>query len=139
MKEALNVLAAIDADAARLDELEAAYGTAHALLDQAEEAWLDVKDTIAESLKDEMTEAGRKGDPAEHWIETQARKHNRVAYTNYRRAKRAVDRISEQAHMKRSAMSGRQSELAALRDEVRSQPYQPQRHMGDAIGARRAA
>jgi hypothetical protein len=68
-----------------------------------------VRDKVAESLKDEMEQQGRKGDPAEHWVDTQARRENRLAWTNYRRAKRAVERIKEQIKAKTSAMSGRQS------------------------------
>lgn len=135
MSNPADILSKIDADAARLDELEQAMETATNLLDQAEEAWLETADKVAEDLKDEMREEGRKGDPAAHWVEAQARKSNRVAYTNYRRAERAVKRIKEQLKARQAAMNGRQSELAALRDELRATAYQPgSRHMG----ARRA-
>jgi len=131
MSTPLEVMEALDADAARLDELEKHIGTATTLLDEAEERWLEVTDKVAEALKDEMREEGRKGDPAQHWVETQARRENREAYTNYRRAERAVKRIKEQLRAKQAAMSGRQSELAALRDELRAGVYQPgSRHSG---------
>jgi len=119
------LMEAIDNDAVRLDELERLLGTCVDTLDQAEERWLEVRDTVAEALKDEMEKQGRKADPAEHWIDTQARKENRVAYTNYRRAKRAVDKCQVQVQAKRAAMNGRQSSLKALADEARAQPYQP--------------
>lgn len=116
---------AIDADAVRLDELEQLLDRAVQAMDDAEFAWLEVRDQVAESLKDEMEQQGRKGDPAEHWIDMKARRENRVAHTNYRRAKRAVDKISTQIQAKRAAMNGRQSELKALADEARAMPYQP--------------
>jgi chromosome segregation ATPase len=103
-------------DAARLDELDKLLDTAIDALDAAEDRWLEVRDKVAESLKDEMEQQGRKGDPAEHWVDTQARRENRLAWTNYRRAKRAVERIREQIKAKTSAMSGRQSQLRAQND-----------------------
>ena len=128
MSDPVAIMLAIDADATRLDELEQAIGNATDLLDTAEEAGLQVADVVAEALKTEMHEQGRKGDPAQHWVETQARKENRVAYTNYRRAERAVKRIKEQLRAKQAAMNGRQSELGALRDELRAVQYQPHSH-----------
>ena len=138
MSNPVALMEAIDADAVRLDELEQLLGTCVDTLDQAEERWLEVRDTVAESLKDEMEKQGRKADPAEHWIDTQARKENRVAYTNYRRAKRAVDKTQVQVQAKRAAMNGRQSSLAALRDEIKSAPYQPA-PTGETFGRRWAA
>jgi hypothetical protein len=103
-------------DAARLDELDKLLDAAIDTLDAAEDRWLEVRDVVAESLKDEMEQQGRKGDPAEHWVDTQARRENRLAWTNYRRAKRAVERIKEQIKAKTSAMSGRQSQIRAMND-----------------------
>jgi hypothetical protein len=119
------LMLAIDNDAARLDELEKLLDQSVDALDQTEERWLEVRDAVADDLKDEMEKQGRKGDPAEHWIDAQARKSNRVAFTNYRRAKRAVDKCQIQVQAKRAAMNGRQSNLKALADEARAQPYQP--------------
>lgn len=125
MSDPAALMQAIDDDAVRLDELEKVLDTVVELLDQAEHNWLEVRDMVAESLKDEMERQGRKADPAEHWIDTQARQQNRVAYTNYRRAKRAVDKVQVQVQAKRSAMNGRQSHLKALADEAKAMPYQP--------------
>lgn len=125
MPNPVALMDALDADAVRLDELEQLIETATDALDQAEQEWLEVADAVAESLKDEMREEGRKGDPAQHWVETQTRRQHRVEYTNYRRAERAVKRIKEQLRAKQAAMNGRQSELAALRDELRAGQYQP--------------
>lgn len=120
------LMLALDNDADRLDELEAALGETTELLDQAEERWLEITDAVGESLKDEMDRQGRKGDPAAHWVESVARRQDRLAHTNYRRAKRAMDRIKEQIGAKKAAMSGRQSNLAVKREELRATPYAPQ-------------
>lgn len=125
VSDPVEVMRAIDNDAMRLDELESLLDDAVSALDASEERWDEVRDATAESLKDEMADTGRKGDPAEHWIDSVARRENRTVYVNYRRARRAVDRIREQIRAKQAAMSGRQSELAALRDEVRARTYQP--------------
>jgi hypothetical protein len=114
------VMLAIDADAARLDQLEKLLGDASDALDQAEENWDEVYDQIARELKDQMDTDGRKGDPAEHWITATARQRNRDVYKTWRRARRALDRIEKQVKAKTAAMSGRQSELGALRDEARA-------------------
>jgi hypothetical protein len=126
VSDPVTVMLAIDADALRLDELEKALGEAADLLDQAEEAWDEVYDAVAESLKTEMANEGRKGDPAEHWITATTRRQHRATYVNWRRARRAMDRIEKQVKAKTAAMSGRQSELGALRDEIRAGNYQPQ-------------
>jgi hypothetical protein len=64
----------IDRDAADLDRLSKAIHHANARLDVAEHNWEVVYDQMAETLKDEMAEDGRKGDPAEHWILSTARR-----------------------------------------------------------------
>lgn len=118
MSDPVALLLAIDADAARLDELEKLAGVTADAMERAEYIWLEVRDVIAEALKDEMVSEGRKGDPAEHTVLTAARMAHRVEFTNWRRAKRALETIDRQMAAKRAAMSGRQSELAALRDEL---------------------
>lgn len=120
MSDPVSVMLAIDDDAARLDELEKAIGDAADLMERAEEAWLEIYDRTAEDLKDEMAETGRKGDPAEHWVTSVARRQHRVEYTNWRRARRAYEKFDKQIGAKKAAMNGRQSELAVLRDELNS-------------------
>lgn len=105
-------------DYTRLDELEKQLDIAIALLDDAEQQWLEVWDKVSEDLKEEMREDGRKGDPAEHTIESVARRQNRIAFTNYRRAKHARERIQLQLKAKHSSLSGRQTHLNALKDET---------------------
>jgi hypothetical protein len=113
------VLAYLDADAVRMDELEKAIGRAADLLDEAEDVWLVLYDKTAEALKDEMREDGRKGDPAEHWVVTETRRAHRAEYTTWRRAERAVKRLDAQRRAKSDAISARQSELSAMRDGFR--------------------
>lgn len=120
MSDPVDVMLAIDRDAERLDELEKLIGESADLLERAEEAWLEIYDRVAEDLKDEMQEQARKGDPAEHWVTSVARRQHRVEYSNLRRAKRAYEKFDKQIGAKKAAMNGRQSELAVLRDELNS-------------------
>jgi chromosome segregation ATPase len=109
----------IDRDAADLDRLSKAIHHANARLDVAEHNWEVVYDQMAETLKEEMDEDGRKGDPAEHWILSTARRRFRPVWQEYREAKRAVDKLERQLKAKTAALSGRQSELNALKAELR--------------------
>lgn len=111
-------------DYTRLDQLEKGLEKAIEVLDRAEYAWLEVYDAVSEALKSEMEEAGRKGDPAEHTIESAARRQHRVTYTNWRRAKHARDMIQTQIKTKQVSLSGRQTHLNALRAETYQQPSQ---------------
>lgn len=113
------VLDRISADADDLDRLSKAIYTATSLLDEAEELWDAHLDATTQTLEEEYAEAGRKSVP-EHTALSAARRTNPVAYRNYRRAKRAVERLQQQLSAKRSAASARQSELNALRDEMRA-------------------
>jgi conjugal transfer/entry exclusion protein len=113
------VLDRIAADANDLDRLSKAIYDAMALLDEAEERWDSVLDQVTQTLEEEYAEAGRKSVP-EHTALSAARRENRQAYQNFRRAKRAVERLQQQLSAKRSAASARQSELNALRDEYRA-------------------
>lgn len=116
------IMKAIDHDAQWLDWLGKALDNAVDMQDAAEAEWDTVYDATADTLKEEMEKEGRKGDPAAHWIETQARKENRVAYQNLRRAKRMVEKLEKQIRAAAAAMNGRQSELAGLRSESGAPP-----------------
>lgn len=113
------LIAGLGNDAARLDELEKLLEQATDALDNAEEAWLFHLDQIGEDLKDEAVKAGQRP-PAEHMIVSEARRSNRVAYSNWRRAERAVKLIEKQIGARKAAMNGRQSQLSALREESRA-------------------
>jgi hypothetical protein len=121
------VVGRIHGDAEDLDGISKALYDANQRMDQTEAAWLLVYDAVAESLKDEMADEGRKGDPAEHWITSVARRQHRVVYQEWRNAKREVERLDRQLQAKRSAISGRQSELKSLQAEAEYQGYVGQR------------
>lgn len=110
---------AIARDSNDLDRLSKALYDATGLLDEAEERWDEVFDATMEALEEEYAEAGRKSVP-EHTAVSAARRRNPVAYRNYRRAKHAVERLQHQLRAKTSALSGRQSNLNALRDEIKA-------------------
>lgn len=117
------ILEEINENAGSLDEISKALKAANDRMDDAEAGWLVVYDAVAESLKDDMADEGRKGDPAEHWITSTARRQHRLVYQEWRNAKREVERLDRQLQAKRSATSGRQSLLSALKDEVRWQDH----------------
>lgn len=125
--EVLTPLDLIHVDAAALDTIAKSLKTATGRLDDAEDAWEKVYDQVAEDLQTEMTEAGRKGSPAEHLIVSMTRRQHRTVWVEYRRAKRDLERLEKQLQAKRASMSGRQSELRALGAEVDAQDYVMQR------------
>jgi hypothetical protein len=142
VSDPIALIEALDLDAQRLDQLEKLIENATDALDEAEARWDEEYDKVAESLKDDMAREGRKGDPAEHWITATTRREHRTVYETWRRARRAVERIEKQIKAKQAAQSGRQSALAALRDEARSaQAHAPGQGRGiwDRSGGRRAA
>jgi chromosome segregation ATPase len=113
------VLDDIARDTNDLDRLSKAIFQATAILDEAEDIWLAKYDAVLEALEEEFAEAGRKHVP-EHTAVSAARRAHRDEWTTYRRAKRAVERLQQQLQAKRAALSGRQSNLNALRDEARA-------------------
>jgi hypothetical protein len=123
----VTVVQSLHDDAADLDTISKRLYEANQRVDRAEAAWDLVYDANAESLKDEMVEDGRKGDPAEHWITSVTRRQHRVVYQELRNAKREVERLERQLKAKTSATSARQSELKVLQDEARAQDYLSQR------------
>lgn len=133
--DAAGVLDDLDRGAFRLDQLERALSKATTTLDEAEERWLEVYDTTADVLKDEMENSGRRGDPAEHWIESRARRENRLAYGNFRKARRLVERLEKQIRARQSVVNARQTQLNALKVEAAG--HQPSA-TGQTFGARRA-
>jgi chromosome segregation ATPase len=128
---------AIARDSNDLDRLSKALYDATKLLDDAEERWDEVYDAAMRALEEEYAEAGRKSVP-DHSVISAARRSNPVAYRNYRRAKHAVERLQHQLRAKTAALSGRQSNLNALRDEIKALGG-PQPAGTTPIGARRAA
>lgn len=101
----------IDVVAAKLAELNKAIYTAYDELEQAEAEWQPVFDDVAEALREEFSEQGRKSSPAEHTILSAARHRNPKVYGRYRRAKRDVARLEGIAQNRRAELSGLQTEL----------------------------
>lgn len=114
------VLDRIAADASDLDRLSKAIFDATNDVDSAEANWEQAYDLVAEAMVEEYRDAGRKTDPAEHTIVSEARRKHREEWQALRRSKRRLERLQSQLQAKRSAISGRQSELGALRDEMRA-------------------
>lgn len=125
MSNPIEVLEALGDSAEELDQLGKDINQLTNEFLQAEAAWEQIYDQIADSLKEEMVEQGRKGDPAEHTILREARKADRLAWRRYRDAKKWLDANERQIRAAANAMSGRQSELNALKDEARAAGYTP--------------
>lgn len=119
MSDAGLVLDAISRDSADLDRLSKAIYDATSRLDTAEAAWDEAYDGVMKDLEEEFAKNGRKSVP-EHTALSAARREHRRVYVEYKEAKRAVERLSSQLQAKRAALNGRQSELGALRDEIRA-------------------
>ncbi|HEX6024383.1 MAG TPA: hypothetical protein VFZ00_20510 [Solirubrobacter sp.] len=124
MSNPVEVLEQLHADAADLDTLTRRIYEATNELDHAEEAWNEAYDAVMQALEEEFAEAGRKSVP-EHTALSAARRQHRALYVKYRNANRAVERLRAQLSAKRAAINGRQSELGALRDELRAMSEPP--------------
>lgn len=125
MTDPQHVLDALGTDLEALDRLGKAIYHATDELSEAESAWEALVDATVESLKDDMASEGRKGDPAEHYAVSVCRKQHRAEYQRYRRAKRDLERLQALSQVRRQMCSGRQSQLAALRDEARAPAVEP--------------
>lgn len=137
MSDPVTVLDQIAADSNDLDRLSKAIYEANARLDNAEAAWDAAYDKVMRDLEDEFGAAGRKSVP-EHTAISAARREHRKQYIEWREAKRAVERLSSQLAAKRAALSGRQSELNALRDEARAADQAAQQQPVQTFGRRAA-
>jgi chromosome segregation ATPase len=137
MSDPGTILDQIATDTNDLDRLSKAIYKATARLDAAEQAWDEKYDAVMADLESEFAEAGRKSVP-EHTAVSAARRAHRAEYVEYREAARAVERMQRQLQAKRAALNGRQSELGALRDELRASGIaEPQ--ATHTYGGRRAA
>jgi hypothetical protein len=121
----------------KLGELSRALYAAHDRLEAAEEAWQEKYDGVAETMREEAREDGRKGDPAEHIIVSAARRENRSIYQEWRRAKREVAKLEQISQNRRAELTGYQSVLKGAGERT-SGAAGPKRGMtGQAV--RRAA
>lgn len=110
MTEPTRIAQGLEAATAELSRLSRAYDEAHDAYVDAEFAWLRVYDQTAADLKALMSRDGRKGDPAEHWIETEARRRYPDQYERWKRAKRAVQKLEQLMQTRRAELSGWQSQ-----------------------------
>lgn len=101
----------LDSYAADLDSLEKSVDHWTDEFLKAEATWDELYDAVADSLKADMDEAGRKGDPAEHYITSVCRKQHRVEYQQLRRAKKKLEGLQLQIKAKSQAASARQTQL----------------------------
>jgi chromosome segregation ATPase len=126
MSNPSDVLEAIGRDTSDLDRLSKRIYEATERQNKAEAAWDEVYDAIMADLEAEFADAGRKSVP-EHTAISAARRAHRAVYVEYREASRQAERLHRQLQAKRAALNGRQSELNALRDELRaSEIVEPQ-------------
>lgn len=116
MDEIANGALSLDALGKKMDEAVEKYNA-------ADELWLSLYDAVSETMREEYREAGRKTDPAEHVITSATRKAHRAEYSAWKRAKREVESVRDQIRARSAAMNGRQSQLGALRDEMRADSY----------------
>lgn len=106
-----------------LDRLTKELDLAITEYDNADKAWLELYDAVAETLREEYRDAGRKSDPAEHVLVTETRREHRAAYTRWKRAKRDLDGIKLKIDATSKVLSGRQSQAKGLREEMRAGVY----------------
>jgi len=93
-----------------LDELNVALQTAHELAEQAEERWIEIYDEIVAQLEEEMDKL-----PGEDLrISIARRRGGALAWTNLRKAQRAVKRMEKQGTNIAQAISACQSEAKLL-------------------------
>ena len=119
MSNPVELIEQIDRDASDLDRLSKAIHDATSEVERIEEKWDVALDTVMAALEDEFAEAGRKSVP-EHTAISAARREHRTTYQEFRRAKRRLEKLQMQLHAKRAAINGRQSELSALKEELRA-------------------
>lgn len=119
----VEVMQKIAEGSASLDALGKAMDDAVAEYNDADETWLALYDDVGAALADEYRDIGRKTDPAEHTITAETRRQHRAAYTRWKRAKREVEKIRDKIRAETAATNGRQSQLGALRDELRAETF----------------
>jgi hypothetical protein len=116
----LTVEEELNSQASVLDQLGKDLDEAVEEYNLADEAWLELYDAVAESLREEYVNAGRKTDPAEHVITSETRRQHRAAYTRWKRARRNVDKIERQLQSVGKVLSARQTQSSGLREEMRA-------------------
>lgn len=120
MSNPIEVMESIHASCTTLDEIGKQLADANQRYMQARRPWFEHYDAVAADLEDEHRERGSKRDPSEHLIESTARRQNRALYHEFHDAEKELKNLQAQAEVVSSALSGKQSEMNALRDEMRA-------------------
>jgi hypothetical protein len=118
-RDASQILDALFDGADHLDALSKQVDDYTDRLEDAEKLWDAAYDATMASLEEEYAEAGRKSVP-EHTCLSAARRRYPQEYQGYRKAKRDVERLQIKLKAVQGALSGRQSGMGALREELRA-------------------
>lgn len=114
-------MSVIDDLTAELASLAKAIADAYEELNEAEAAWDELADDVAQTLREEAENRGSKAAPAEHTIVSATRRENRKAYQRLRRAKREIAKLEVISQNRRAELSGQQTRI---REQVPSQQRQ---------------
>lgn len=145
MSDPATVMNAIGNDANSLDQYGRDLDQAIENLNNAEKAWELIYDQFIEELVEDTAKKRLPGEDVRVALCRRQDGTNRQAWNNLRAAKRKVEKLEKQITATRAALSGRQSELGALRDEQKASNYagpqpqpQPQWSKSAAISGRRS-
>lgn len=127
MSDAITYLESLEDTTGKLSEASRHLHEAADELDKAEKEWDEARDAVFEDLKDEMANADRKGDPAEHVVTSTARRLHRDKYIAWRQAKRQVETYERVSSNRRAELSGWQSLLKSEHAEAGVQDHFNQR------------
>lgn len=113
------VMRLIHGDTVALDSLGKHLHEGVTKLVETEDKWEQKYDQFIEDLRDEYANSTSRL-PGEDVRLSLARQAHRAEWQAYRTAKRNVEQLERRLSAKKAALSGRQSELSALRDEARA-------------------
>ena len=113
----------LETTASALDTLGKELDAAVEEYNRADEAWLVLYDKVSEDLREQYREDGRKSDPAEHVITSETRRQHRAEYTEWKRAKRDLERIKQRMQSLGKVVSARQTQANGLREEMKAGVY----------------
>ncbi len=129
----------LESSTGALSSLSTNLSDAYKDFDSIEEEWDQHRDVIAEELKEQMVDDQRKGDPADHWVTSVARRRKPEMYAAWRKAKRRIEKLTVQSSNTRSQLTGFQSLLKTEQHLDGGQHDQSSRRGLPVHGQRRAA
>jgi hypothetical protein len=103
----------LDVKAQELAQLENLLQEAHEVAERAEEAWTSHYDEILDQLEEESENGRLPGEDMR--ISIARRRGGAVAWTNHRRAERAIKRLEKRGRLIETGISACQSEAKLLR------------------------